>query len=76
MRRTPYVSYDLSSDWYRQSEIQDYISSNRNMIGDLVDPDLVVKVLREHQNGVDRTRSLAFLLTLIYWQQVRTTNHA
>lgn len=76
MRRTPYISYDLSSHWYRQSEIQDYISSHGDMIGDILDPDLIGKILREHQNGVDRTRSLAFLLTLIYWQQVRTSIHA
>jgi asparagine synthase (glutamine-hydrolysing) len=37
-----------------------------------VDPDLLRRILDAHRNGTDRTRTLAFLLTLIFWKQVIT----
>jgi asparagine synthase (glutamine-hydrolysing) len=69
MRRTPYISYDLSSEWYRDPRLQDFIYSNRQSIDDLIDPDLVASILVNHKSGHDRTRTLAFLLTMIYWKQ-------
>jgi asparagine synthase (glutamine-hydrolysing) len=69
MRRTPYISYDLSSDWYRDPILQDFIYSNRQSIDDLIDPVLVASILSSHKSGNDRTRTLAFLLTMIYWKQ-------
>jgi len=69
MRRTPYISYDLSSEWYRDPKLQDFIFSNRNSIDDIVDPALVSSILANHKSGDDRTRTLAFLLTMIYWKQ-------
>ena len=69
MRRTPYISYDLSSEWYRDPVLQDFIYSNRQSIDDLIDPTLVASILSSHKSGNDRTRTLAFLLTMIYWKQ-------
>ena len=69
MRRTPYISYDLSSEWYRDPTLQDFIYSNRHSIDELVDPALVASILVNHKSGDDRTRTLAFLLTMIYWKQ-------
>jgi asparagine synthase (glutamine-hydrolysing) len=69
MRRTPYISYDLSSEWYRDPILQDFIYSNRQSIDDLIDPALVTSILSSHKSGKDRTRTLAFLLTMIYWKQ-------
>ena len=69
MRRTPYISYDLSSEWYRDPILQDFIYSNRQSIDDLIDPVLVASILSSHKSGNDRTRTLAFLLTMIYWKQ-------
>jgi asparagine synthase (glutamine-hydrolysing) len=69
IRRTPYISYDLSSEWYRDPRLQDFIYSNRQSIDDLIDPDLVASILSSHKSGNDRTRTLAFLLTMIYWKQ-------
>ncbi len=68
MRRTPYISYDLSSEWYRDPMLQDFIYANRQSIDDLIDPSLVVSILANHKSGNDRTRTLAFLLTMIYWK--------
>lgn len=69
MRRTPYISYDLSAEWYRDPRLQDFIYSNRESIDDLIHPDLVSSILTSHKSGADRTRTLAFLLTMIYWKQ-------
>jgi len=69
MRRTPYISYDLSSEWYRDPRLQDFIYSNRQSIEDLIEPSLVASILASHKAGDDRTRTLAFLLTMIYWKQ-------
>lgn len=69
MRRTPYISYDLSSEWYRDPKLQDFIYSYRQSIDDLIDPVLVSSILESHKSGSDRTRTLAFLLTMIYWKQ-------
>jgi hypothetical protein len=75
MRRTPYISYDLSSEWYRDPTLQDFIYSNRESIDDLVDSNLVSSILASHKSGVDRTRTLAFLLTMIYWKQNLLNNN-
>ncbi len=70
MRRTPYVTYDRSSGWYRQEQLQDSLTSNLAAIDDLIDPATVKSILAEHRAGTDRTRSLAFLLTMARWKQV------
>ena len=70
MRRTPYVSYDQSSQWYRLPAIQDSILSSLTTIDDLVEPATVKKIISEHNSGNERTRSLAFLLTMIHWKKV------
>ena len=70
MRRERYVSYDLSAEWYRDRRLQDFIQTNKNSIADIVDPSLVERILKTHSSGTDRTRSLAFLLTMIHWKHV------
>jgi asparagine synthase (glutamine-hydrolysing) len=64
------VSYDLSSDWYRDPRMHAFLLEHGRLIDDLVDPELLSRILDAHRNGTDRTRTLAFLLTLIYWKQV------
>jgi asparagine synthase (glutamine-hydrolysing) len=40
------------------------------LLGDLVDPATVNGIINQHRAGSDRTRSLAFLLTMAHWKQV------
>jgi asparagine synthase (glutamine-hydrolysing) len=40
------------------------------LLNDLVDPATVTEILHQHRAGSDRTRSLAFLLTMAHWKQV------
>jgi hypothetical protein len=72
LRRSRYVSYDLSSDWYRDPRMHAFLLEHGRLIDDLVDPELLSRILDAHRNGTDRTRTLAFLLTLIFWKQVIT----
>jgi asparagine synthase (glutamine-hydrolysing) len=70
MRRARYVSYDLSADWYRDPRMHAFLLEHAGRIDDLVDPGLIGRILEAHRSGTDRTRTLAFLLTLIVWKQV------
>ena len=72
LRRSRYVSYDLSADWYRDPRMHAFLLEHGGLIEDLVDPELLGRILDAHRHGTDRTRTLAFLLTLIYWKQVIT----
>lgn len=64
------MSYDLSADWYRDPRMHTFLLEHGGLIDDLVDPELLSRILDAHRNGSDRTRTLAFLLTLIFWKQV------
>ncbi len=76
MRRARYISYDLSAEWYRDPRLQEFIQESRHSIADLVDPGLVQRILEAHRSGTDRTRSLAFLLTMIHWKGVLASTGA
>jgi asparagine synthase (glutamine-hydrolysing) len=69
MRRSPYISYDRSSGWYRERALQESLTSRLALLDDLVDLATVTEILHQHRAGSDRTRSLAFLLTMAYWKQ-------
>lgn len=70
MRRATYVTYDQSATWYREPLLQDFLHDHFSLIDDLVDPALAARIAASHRSGVDRTRTLAHLLTLIRWKQV------
>jgi asparagine synthase (glutamine-hydrolysing) len=70
MRRTPYISYDMSASWYREPVIQDFLRSHLSSIDDLIDPTTAQGIVESHRQGIDRTRTIAFLLTMIHWKQV------
>lgn len=70
MRRTPYVTYDMSASWYREPVIRDYLFSHLGSIDDLIEPSAAEHIVQSHANGIDRTRTIAFLLTMIHWKQI------
>ena len=70
MRRTPYITYDRSSGWYQDPALQALLMDHLDLIDDLVDPSTVRGIMAQHSSGQDRTRSLAFLLTMVRWKQV------
>lgn len=70
MRRSRYITYDLSERWYRDPRLQSYVRDHLNRIEDLIDPSTAHSILDGHSTGRNRTRSIAFLLTMIHWKQV------
>jgi asparagine synthase (glutamine-hydrolysing) len=73
MRRTPYITYDRSREWFQNRALQDSLLEAAETMADLVDPATVRAILSQHASGEDRTRSVAFLLTMARWKQVLTS---
>jgi hypothetical protein len=71
MRRARYISYDLSAEWYRDQRLQDFHPRPTETASPTWwTQALVERILKAHRSGTDRTRSLAFLLTMIHWKGV------
>ena len=70
MRCIPYVTYVQSQVWYRDARLQSLLRERVASLADLVSADTVGSILSQHSQGVDRTRSLAFLLTMVHWKSV------
>ena len=69
MRRTRHVNYDLSSAWYRQAEIQEFMRESVSLVRDIIDEKTAIGIIEAHRSGTDRTRTLAFLLAMIHWKR-------
>jgi asparagine synthase (glutamine-hydrolysing) len=68
MRRLPYVGYDLSSGWFRDAGIQEFMRENIRAISDIIDDKTALNIIEAHRKGIDRTRAIAFLLSLMHWE--------
>lgn len=73
MRRTPYITYDRSREWFGDQALQQSLLDGCDAIADLIDPATTRRILTEHASGRDRTRSIAFLLAMLRWKEVLTT---
>jgi len=69
MRRTPYITYDRSREWFGNRELQASLEEAAGAISDLVDPATIRRILADQASGADRTRSVAFLLAMARWKQ-------
>lgn len=67
-QKVRYQSYDLSQGWYRSDRIAELLMDNLDEIDDLIDRKTAKAILDSHIGGANRTRSLAFLLTMILWK--------
>lgn len=67
MQRSKYKTYDQSRKWYESNEIRDLIMDNRELLSELMKGTLVEEVLNEHSKGVDRTKTISFLLTIVFF---------
>jgi len=70
MRRTPYVDYVKAAEWYRSKYIQEFFRGNAALVTEIMNPKAAISVLESHRLGKDRTRTLSFLLTIIWWMRV------
>lgn len=68
LRRTSYVSYDQSDDWYAKKSLHAFIRDHLDSVDDLLDPKLVNQILVAQEGGEQRTRTIAFILTMIHWK--------
>jgi asparagine synthase (glutamine-hydrolysing) len=69
MRRAKYLTYNLSTGWFRSNEIQAFMRSNTSEISDILDEKTATGIMEAHRSGIDRTRSMAFLLAMIHWKR-------
>lgn len=67
MQRMKYRTYDLSSGWYKDKRVREFILDNRPYLADICKPSLPEKILDDHLQGGDRVRAISFLLTLVYF---------
>jgi len=73
MRRTPYITYDRSRDWFGNRGLQQTLRDAAGTIADLVDPAITLSILEQQAAGQDRTRSVAFLLAMVRWKEALRT---
>ena len=69
MRHTPYATYDLSIGWFRDARIQEFMRENVSLISDIIDKKTAVSIIEAHRSGIDRTRTMAFLLAMLHWKR-------
>jgi Asparagine synthase len=75
-RRTPVKGYVDCRSWFRSPVIANFLRANAHRMEELVSAATVDAILREHERGGDRTRTLAFLLTMSFWVPQVTGGHS
>lgn len=68
MQRLKYKSYDLSTMWYIDKRIQEFILDHSPLLDELIDRRLIESIIHEHVLSKNRTRAISFLLTIIYFR--------
>jgi asparagine synthase (glutamine-hydrolysing) len=68
MQRLKYQSYDLSSEWYNDLRVKEFILDNSRQIDDVVEKSLCEQIINEHSVLSNRTRAISFMLTLIFFK--------
>jgi hypothetical protein len=68
MQRHKYKTYDMSTSWYENSLVREFLIEHSTLIDDLVDRKLIDKVISEHTAQQNRTRAISFLMTIIFFK--------
>lgn len=68
MQRKKYATYDLSQTWYCDDRIRSLIMDNTRLLDDVVNRRLCDKAINEHRSFGNRTKTISFLLTLLYFK--------
>lgn len=69
MQRMKYQSYDLSSSWYKEKDIESLILDSHKLYNDIIDRKGCELILKEHQNGSNRVRAISFILTILFFKK-------
>lgn len=67
MQRSKYRTYDQSREWYKSNEIRELMMDNRQFLSELMEIGLIEKVLNQHKTAGDRTKTISFLLTVVFF---------
>lgn len=68
VQRVKYSSYDMSSEWYSSNTLQSFMIDNSEFISEFIDKKLLVSILHEHKKSKSRTKTISFMLTLMYFK--------
>jgi hypothetical protein len=68
MQKNKYRSYDLSTHWFTDGLIHQFILDNASLISDLVDKQLISSILDQHLLYKNRTRAISFILTILFFK--------
>ena len=68
-KRIPVKGYVDCPTWFRSATIAEFLRANAADLEELVPAQTVGAIVTEHERGGDRTRTLAFLLTMIFWMR-------
>lgn len=67
MQRSKYKTYDQSREWYKSNEVKELIMDNKDLLSELMEGQLIEIVLNQHAMRGNRTKTISFLLTIIYF---------
>jgi len=66
-KKSARVHYADYPEFFRQDVIIEFILENAPLLSELIATDTVVSIVKEHRKNASRMRTMAFLLTMIFW---------
>lgn len=75
MQRVKYNSYDLSQSWYANEPIRSLILDNHFYLDEIVERNLSESILEEHRVHQNRTKTISFFLTILYFKMAMNKRH-
>lgn len=61
------VPYEKYSEWFQSDMIVEFIRENTPLLSELIEANTVISIVEEHKRKQNRTHTIAFLLTMIFW---------
>jgi hypothetical protein len=68
MQRLKYNTYDMSAEWFANRRIREFILDNTTLLDEFIDRRLCESILEKHLKSRNRTRTISFLLTVLYFR--------
>lgn len=63
------VSYAHYKDWFRDDRVREFVLDHAPLLEELIDRRTVAAIVEENRATGDRTRAIAFLLSMAFWLQ-------
>jgi hypothetical protein len=65
--RRSIVHYANQQEWFREDMFAEFILDNVPLLAELIEPKTAASIVKENKRDGSRTRTIAFLLTMIFW---------